>query len=116
MKAADKKAVKTVANAAMSRFAQHVFFLQNSDRKRWDHLWRSVRLRCLECDAGYLRPNVKSVGADATSCVECEAGGLDRGVFWKEKAKIVVHLFADEEVGELVPYIMVEPRPLRVPA
>ena len=118
MKAADRKAIKTVQNAATSRFAQHIFYLQNSDRKRWDHLWRSVRLSCPECE-GYLRRNFARPGPHnhpMAACVECDNDALSAPDFWKAKAQVVSHLFAGDAYPILWPYIMVEPKPKRVEA
>ena len=118
MKAADRKAIKTVQNAATSRFAQHIFYLQNTDRKRWDHLWRSVRLRCA-CGSGYLRRDYKGTGGKTMPmavCVECDTEVLTGPDFWKAKAQVVSHLFAGDAYPILWPYIMVEPKPKRVEA
>lgn len=117
VKVQDREAIRRVKSAATQNFAQHIFYLQNTNRKHWDFLWRSIRLRCTDCEGGYLRANRRTAGTPLEAqCVECNSNVLDRKHFWIEKAKIAAHLFAAEDQGELWPYILVEPKPLRVPA
>jgi len=112
MRTADKAAIDVVRKKAATNFGQHIMYLQSRDRPRWTKLWRSVRLRCRECEEGYLRP-LPAEGKDAL-CTACEVR-IQRSDFWRAKASVVVHLFADEDHGELWPYFLVDV-PERVPA
>lgn len=112
MKKQDREAIKKVQSSAAQRFAQRCFFLQSNAggyRPKWTHFWRSVRLSCPSCEAGYLVPMAKGVSAAMAQCCECDVRPLDAKEFWRKKASVVMHLTTGDDLGPLWPYILIEP-------
>ena len=108
MKRLDRAAIGRVRKETAIELQLQTEVVRNRHPQGWNDTWRRVRLRCSECDAGYLQPHNR--GYARPQCVECDRYPLQRAAWWEEKAKIALHLVAGEDHGQLWPYFLVDLR------